>query len=246
MALEGEQLGFLEKTVKLIEKYGLFKIFKALLVIAMFVFVMVNGADFISNIINTTTKSIIKEQAAETTRIHDIALDKRKKIKPQVDKILKDILNSLDADRSFIIEMHNGTNNTSGLPFLYGEMTYEDVSDGIEHIDGDYINLALSRFSFPTYMEKEHLWIGTIDELSKIDDKLSKRLISNDVTYIAICHIHGLNNEIGYFGITYCNNKPPKPRSEIVTKILNSTQKLSILLDSSTTIEDGDATMAEN
>lgn len=35
MALEGEQLGFLEKALKLIEKYGLFKIFKALCVIAL-------------------------------------------------------------------------------------------------------------------------------------------------------------------------------------------------------------------
>lgn len=244
MAIEGEQLGFLEKTVKLIEKYGLFKIFKALIVIALFIFVMVNGADFISNIIDTTTKTIVREQTAETTRIHDIALDKRRKIKPQVDKILFETLNSLDADRVFIIEMHNGTNNVSGLPFLYGEMTYEDVGEGIEHIDEDYINLALSRFNFPTYMEKEHLWIGTIEELSKIDDKLSKRLVSNDVTYIALCHIHGLNNELGYFGVTYCNNKQPKARSEIVSRMLNNTQRLSTLLDSSIVFEE-DATEVE-
>ena len=61
MALEGEQLGFLEKTVKLIEKYGLFKIFKALCVIAIFVYIMVHGPDLIHGIISNVTRDAIKE-----------------------------------------------------------------------------------------------------------------------------------------------------------------------------------------
>ena len=231
MALEGEQLGFLEKTVKLIEKYGLFKIFKALCVIALFVYVMCNGANLIEGIVEKVTRETIKDEAVEKVRLHDIALEKRQYIKPQVDSLLQATLYDLNADRIFIIEMHNGTNNVSGLPFLYGEMTYENVSEGIAHVEDDYTNVNLSRFSFPTHLEKEHIWIGSVEELSKVDNKLAQRLISNDVTYLAIAHIHGIKNELGFFGVTYCNGLKPKDVYRSIGYVNLSAQKLSSLLD---------------
>lgn len=232
MALEGEQLGFLEKTVKLIEKYGLFKIFKALCVIALFVYVMCNGANLIEDIVERVTRETINDAAVEKVRLHDIALEKRQYIKPQIDSLLQATLYDLNADRAFIIEMHNGTNNVSGLPFLYGEMTYENVAEGITHIEDDYTNVNLSRFSFPTYLEKEHIWMGSVEELTEVDKKLAQRLISNDVTYIAIANIHGIKNELGFFGVTYCNGKEPKSQHDILQKMIKKTQLLSTLLDS--------------
>lgn len=238
MALEGEQLGFLEKTVKLIEKYGLFKILKALCVIALFVYVMCNGADLIEGIVQKVTRETIKDEAVEKVRLHDIALEKRQLIKPQIDSLLFATLHDLNADRVFIIEMHNGTNNVSGLPFLYGEMTYEQVANGIAHVDDDYTNLSLSRFNFPTYLEKKHIWIGGIDDMAAIDPKLTQRLKSNDVTYLGVMHIHGIKNELGYFGITYCNGSVPKAYDDILNTLLKKTQMLSTLLDSSNLIEE--------
>ncbi len=240
MALEGEQLGFLEKTVKLIEKYGLFRIFKALCVIALFIYIMTNGATFIGGIVERVTRETIKDESIEKVRQHDIALKKRQFIKPQIDSLLRVTLYDSNADRAFIMEMHNGTNNVSGLPFLYGEMTYENVSEGIAHIEDDYTNINLSRFSFPTYLEKEHIWIGSIEELSKIDSKLTQRLTSNDVTYLAIAHIHGIKNELGFFGITYCNGKVPKSEHEILQIMLKKTQILSTLLDSAILMDKDD------
>ena len=240
MALEGEQLGFLEKTVKLIEKYGLFRIFKALCVIALFIYIMTNGATFIGGIVERVTRATIKNESIEKVRQHDIALKKRQFIKPQIDSLLRVTLYDLNADRAFIMEMHNGTNNVSGLPFLYGEMTYENVSEGITHIEDDYTNINLSRFSFPTYLEKEHIWIGSIEELAKIDSKLAQRLTSNDVTYLAIAHIQGIKNELGFFGITYCNGKVPKSEHEILQIMLKKTQILSTLLDSAILMDKDD------
>ena len=144
MALEGEQLGFLEKTLKLIEKYGLFKIFKALCVIALFVYVMCKGATIVENIVEKVTKETINDEKVEKDRLHDIAMERRQEIKPLIDNVLMSALNQLNADRVFIIEMHNGTNNTSGLPFLYGEMTYETVADDILH-DLHNANVARSQ-----------------------------------------------------------------------------------------------------
>lgn len=246
MALEGEQLGFLEKTVKLIEKYGLFKIFKALCVIAIFVYIMVHGPDLIHGIISNVTRDAIKEEAIEKVKLHDKALGKRQEIKPKIDDILNSTLDYLNASRVFIIEMHNGTNNVSGLPFLYGEMTYEVASDGVEHVDEDYINVSLSRFTLPYKLESTHIWLGSVDELKKIDEKLALKLASNDVTYLAISHIHGIRNELGFFGITYCKNTEPKSRDIIMTKMVESSQKLSTLLDSALLLDEEDNLVNKN
>lgn len=234
MPLEGEQLGFLEKVIKIINKYGLFKVFQALCVIGIFVYLMYN-AHTIGQSVQGIVRNEIETHAEKIEQEHNDALEIRKKIKPDIDKALKEALVSLDADRVFVMEMHNGNNNTSGLPFVYGEMTYEQVRSGIGHIDDDYINLNLSRFSFPLYLEKEHIWQGSMEELANIDDKLAKRLSSNEVTYIAITHIHGVDNLLGYFGITYCNNKQPKPIKDIVVQLTITTQQLAIMLDANRT-----------
>ena len=234
MPLEGEQLGFLEKVIKIINKYGLFKVFQALCVIGIFVYLMYN-AHTIGQSVQGIVRNEIETHAEKIEQEHNDALEIRKKIKPDIDKALKEALVSLDADRVFVMEMHNGNNNTSGLPFVYGEMTYEQVRSGIGHIDDDYINLNLSRFSFPLYLEKEHIWQGSMEELANIDDKLAKRLSSNEVTYIAITHIHGVDNLLGYFGITYCNNKQPKPIKDIVAQLTMTTQQLAIMLDANRT-----------
>lgn len=246
MALEGEQLGFLEKTVKLIEKYGLFKIFKALCVIAIFIYIMVHGPDLIHGIVSNVTRDAIKEEAIEKVKLHDMALGKRQEIKPKIDEILKSTLDNLNASRVFIIEMHNGTNNVSGLPFLYGEMTYETVSDGVEHIDEDYTNVSLSRFTLPYKLETMHIWLGTIEDLKKLDEKLALKLASNDVTYMAIAHIHGIKNELGFFGVTYCKGMVPKSKDAIITKMAESSQKLSTLLDSALLLDEEDTLVNEN
>ena len=234
MPLEGEQLGFLEKVIKIINKYGLFKVFQALCVIGIFVYLMYN-AHTIGQSVQGIVRNEIETHTEKIEQEHNDALEIRKKIKPDIDKALKEALVSLDADRVFVMEMHNGNNNTSGLPFVYGEMTYEQVRSGIGHIDDDYINLNLSRFSFPLYLEKEHIWQGSMEELANIDDKLAKRLSSNEVTYIAITHIHGVDNLLGYFGITYCNNKQPKPIKDIVAQLTMTTQQLAIMLDTNRT-----------
>lgn len=234
MALEGEQLGFLEKTIKLIEKYGLFKIFRALCIIAIFIYVMCNGANLIDGIISRVTKDTMKEERVEKQEEHDAALKRRQEIRPEIYNVLYGLMHKLNADRVFIIEMHNGTNSVSGLPFLYGEMTYDVVSEGVEHVDGEYTNFSLSRFQFATYLEEKHIWLGDIDELSKIDTKLSHKLISNDVNYIALTQIHGVKNELGFLGISYCKGKEPKAKDTIVTDLIIASQKLSTLLDSAT------------
>lgn len=222
-----EQLGVLERIIKLMDKYGMWKIFQALLVLAGFLYIMYNVQNLPEIVSSAFTRQteISKEQ-------HDAAVEIRRSIKPDIDRLLKAALDNMNADRAFIMEMHNGTNNVAGLPFIYGEMTYEEVRDHITHVDEDYTSVNLSRFNFPMYLEKNHMWNGSIDEMEEIDSKLASRLTSNDVTYIAIIGLHGVNHELGYFGFTFCNGKNQPSEKEIEKCLVSTAQKLSILLDS--------------
>lgn len=222
-----EQVGVIEKTIKIINKYGIFKIAEALIVIGAFLYLVHNVSNIpqiVDNVFRNRTERVQIE--------HDAAVETRRNIKPEVDEILNRTISYLNADRIFVIELHNGTNNTAGLPFIYGEMTYEEVRNNVYHIDEDYISVNLSRFNFPLYLRQNRIFYGTIDELKKIDDKLAARMSANDVTYFGIISMHGINNELGYFGISYCGNNKPASEENIIEQLTICSQKLAILLDS--------------
>lgn len=229
--LQGEQLTFLERVVRLVKRESMWVIFKALFVIALFVFIMYNGVHSCNSNVSNIVEYSLNEHLKKNKETHEVALKMRKDIRPQIDSVMHSVLHKLDADRVFVLEMHNGTNNTAGLPFIYGEMTYEVVADSIVNIDEDYTNLNLSRFSFPEYLESYYFWAGSIEKLETIDTKLAKRMASNDVSYFAIARLQGVKNELGYFGVSYCFNHEPKSYKIINAVMLPSVQVLSTLLD---------------
>lgn len=220
-----EEVSAFEKMVRVVDKYGLFKITQALFVFAAFLYIMYN----VSNL-DGVVRSAFNAETIELQESHDAAVEVRRSIKPEIDMILRESLADMGANRVFIMEMHNGTNNTAGLPFIYGEMTYEECRNTF-HVDEEYTSLNLSRFQFPLYLESKHMWYGTIEDLAKIDQKIAARMASNDVTYVGIISIHGVSNELGYFGISFCKGtNPPKPQ-ELVKTLSSVSQRLSILLD---------------
>lgn len=239
MEVSETPMKLLERVMKLIEKYGVWKIIQGILLIGLLLYVVLN-----INTIPDTIKNIIKEDKIEDIATHDAAIEVRKKIKPQIDSILNNTLYALDADRVFVLEMHNGTNNPSGLPFLYVEMTYCCVNDNVQHVDDDYINLNLSRFEFPYFLETQHYWYGTIDELHKVDSKLALRLKSNDAKYFAIMTIQGIQNELGYFGVTFTRDIRIENTDILMMELSDATQKISTLLDK--TVVDIDARLEKS
>lgn len=232
-----KDMNFLEKAICIGEKYSIWKVIKGLFIVFAFIFVVYSGQNITSIIQRAVTEAIRVEydkdrsDKQETIIEHNEALKYRQTISPKIELLLRDILDKCDADRAFVIEMHNGTNNTSGLPFYYGEMTYEVVSKGIEHVDEDYQNLNLSRFSFVNRLITENEWHGHIDELHEIDEKLGLRMKSNGVSYISMICIQGIDNAIGFLGVTYCNGKVPSDAEKMEKYTILYSQRLSRMLD---------------
>ena len=216
----------IEQMIVMIEKYGWWKIIKATLFMLSLAFILFNIAN-LKNIVS----DVINEQNESEIIAHDTAMDFRRSIKEEIDGILNNVLNKTNADRVFVLELHNGTNNTAGLPFIYAEMTYCAVAENIHHIDEDYINLNLSRFNFPLYLERNKYFYGDIEKLKKVDDKLALRLQSNGAKYIAIMSLQGLHTELGYIGVTFCNDEIPADSDGVMSCIALAAQRLSTLLD---------------
>lgn len=219
-----EEVNVLEKTIKVVEKYGFWKVLKAIFIIGCVVYVMYNGIN-----VNNIVQEVFLEKQAE----HEAALERRKDVDPQVRLILKELLAQTNADRAFAIEFHNGTNNTHGLSFFYGEMSYEEVREGTPSIDEDYQNINLSRFPFATYVCDNAFWYGSVEDLKKIDSKFAMRLVSNDVNYLAIRTMYGTNGEMGFLGVTYTADKHPDECvvQNIMRDIDIANGKLILMLD---------------
>lgn len=235
MVFEKEIIKFWEGLMGLIDKWGWKKIISSIGLVAVAVFMIVSAYNLAQSVSFDKQKEVISQIMTENdeqkTQSHKEQMEIRESIKPYITGLLKEIINDMNADRTFVIELHNGSNNISGLPFLHCTMTYEQDAKNIDPIDEDYQNLTLSRFDFPDYLHNHDLWYGTIDDFSEIDPKISARMKLNNATYMVIATIRSENEEIGYFGFTYCNGKQPKDEDDMLEKVVYAVQKLSKWLD---------------
>ena len=238
MSFEKETLGFWERLIKFKDKYGYWNLTKLVLFVAFAIAVLLLAKNFGENYSFERQKEAMTEVIEQNNQQmfieHNEQMQIRCNIKPLVTELLKNTINEMNADRAFIFELHNGSNNTAGLPFIHCTMTYEETARNIEPIDEDYQNLSLTRFSFPEYLHKHDLWFGTIDEFEAIDKKIASRMRNNGATYLVITTIRSENSEIGYFGFTYCNNKEHKHDKDMMEFIVHTVQSLSKLLDKNT------------
>lgn len=214
-------VGFVDKGMRILEKYGIIKLSKLALVFLVGSYIFWLG---------TNQDKVLERVLDKKTIEHNQMIEYRKSIEPQIKLYLKELLVETGGDRAFVMEMHNGTNNPSGLPFQYAEMTYEEVTNGTQHIDEDYRSLNLSRFDFPTYIYNEKIWIGSVEELALVDERLSKRLKSNDVTYAGFILIRDDESELGFLGIT-CLKKHEHDKQKIIKSLVDKSQLIAFKLN---------------
>ena len=140
------------------------------------------------------------------------------------------LLYELNADRVSIMEMHNGKENPTNLPFIYCDMTYEETRDMIPYIADEYEDLNMSKYTFPAYVFKKRYFVGTIDELYEIDRKLATRLEANKIGYFGIVVLRN-EKEIGYLMVSFENKPDNLEDHDIHVALSDYAQQLSFLLD---------------
>ena len=147
-----KMVGWLERLTNIISTYGMKRVLQAFLLVVMTLILLLtvnalyNQSTMDKVIIKT--EEILEEKLKDSEIDHEIGTTIRREVTPKISKTLVRMLYELDADRVCILEMHNGKENPTSLPFLYCDMTYEEVREHVPYISDEYENLNMSKFYF--------------------------------------------------------------------------------------------------
>lgn len=210
------------KWLKILKVYIVTFFFLATGLAAFFTYKMVNDEAFITNTVEKIADNDIQEED-----IRDFV------VTPKVQHLLGALLYTLDADRVFIFELHNGKKNISGLPFRYADMSYEfaNMEKGVDRCYRKYQDVPLNMYTYPNYMYKHKFFIGTADDIEKIDYEFAKQLKEDGGEYAAMVFINGIEEPLGFLGVSFHKSKNNPSDQVIETKVRECGGKLSELLD---------------
>ena len=151
---------------------------------------------------------------------------------PAIQKELRLLCYTLNADRVFIFEMHNGKKNSSGLPFRYADMSYEEVNDA-KHIDRvamKYQNVPLTLYKFPHYVAEHGYLFGTIEDVSKVDVGFADEIKDSGGKYLSVIYITSNGIPLGFLGVAF--HDKPEFKDEYIKGIIESHSRvITPLLD---------------
>ena len=154
-------------------------------------------------------------------------------VTPKIQNDLKLLTYTLNADRAFLFELHNGKKNTCGLPFRFADMSYEEVNEErkVDRIAMQFQDIPLTLYKYPHYLQRQKMMIGTIDEIDKIDHEFANHIKSVGGVYLGMIYISSNGTPIGFLCVSY-HKYEDVPDPALIEKKLNEHDKtLTQLLD---------------
>lgn len=147
---------------------------------------------------------------------HQDSLDARRELGKYVDETLFDMLNILNAQRTFVIEFHNSKENLDGLAFLWYDIQYEKQQKGIDPLSNKARNLQATNLRpIIERVKKAPGHIITLHEKDIEDIYQESTVLYAHFTEIEAEHLVycGIYNEdthelIGLLGIEYQKGYP--------------------------------------
>jgi hypothetical protein len=181
-------------------------------------------------VVRMTAHSLAAEQQDENIRDFVVT--------PKIQRDMEIMVYSLNADRAFIFELHNGKKNVSGLPFRFADMTYEEVNRErkIDKVAMKYQDVPLTLYRYPEYLHKEKIFIGTIDEIEQVDYDFAQCIREDGGVYLGMIYMNIDGQPLGFLGVSFhdMNNVPDD--NVIETKLTENARIISELLDLQTQI----------
>lgn len=174
-------------------------------------------------------KDLIEEVADENKNenIRDFV------VTPRIQHDLRILMYTLNADRAFIFELHNGKKNTSGLPFRYADMSYEVVNDEkrVDRVAMSFQNIPLTLYTYPHYLQKEKVIVGTVEEIEEVDADFAKHIKEIGGKYLGMTYINSGGNPLAFLCISY-HSMEDIPKKELIRmKLIEYSSSIGHLLD---------------
>ncbi len=153
---------------------------------------------------------------------HTAKLTERFNKSKQMSTELNDMLYELHADRIFFIEYHNSVKSLQGAPFAYGSMSFEKLHPNrdVIFIADEYTNFPLTKYDMVNHLYGEELFVGTIDELKKYDERLAMKLEASNITQVALIEVWGDNQPLGILGATWSEHEVLSTHKTDIQKIM--------------------------
>ena len=206
-------LNVFERMILIVKKYSIWHLLKTIFILVLFGMAFF----FILNPIYFFEKY---EEYSEQK--HTIELTDRFNKSKDMNAEINDALFELHADRVFFIEYHNSVKSLQGAPFAYGSMSFEKIHPNrdVIYMADEFTDFPLTKYEIVSFLYDEKSFIGRIDELKNIDERLSLKLRTNDVTQIALIEVWGDNQPLGILGATWSNYEVLKTYENSIEKIM--------------------------
>ena len=197
-----------------------------------FAYNAVNNEDFIKAIAIKIENSKLEQE-----EIHlDIRTDK---VTPKIQKELSMLCYSLNADRAYIFELHNGKKNASGLPFRYADMSYEEVNEekNIESVAMQFQDIPLTLYKYPHYLAEHRYIYSNVKEFAEIDNGYAKHVERIGGKYLGMMYLTTRGLPLGFLCVSF-HDKPTVSEDVIKNKIEQYGKIITPLLDLSVQLKE--------
>lgn len=185
---------WLERGLKLIKEYGIGRIVIGALLIAVL-------SVFFWFIFSPSSAFEVYDEWKK--RQHDTLMELRMENAPKIQRAIENLTYKIDASRSIVLELHNGTENINGIPYTKCSATYEALNVGVPPIASYYQSQNLSLMPFITHLFKNGYWCGNVDDLTEIDKALAFKMKSNGTEHFTACVIEGIDKPLAILIVSF-------------------------------------------
>ncbi len=215
---------------KIIKVYFVTFLFIATGIVLVFAYNMARD----NEILTATKEKVLKERNEENIRDYVVT--------PKIQHELEKLVYVMKADRAFLFEMHNGKRNTSGLPFRFADMSYEEVNEENtnDKVAIRFQNIPLTLYKYPHYLQKEKIFVGTVNEVSEIDFDFANHIKDIGGKYLGMVYINNNGVPLGFLCISYHSLDGVPQKNVIEAKLKEYAKTIGQYLDLQVQLEKQD------
>ena len=194
-------MSWIDKVLGMLNKYSAKKMLQAILVVFIVIFL---------GLFAFKPESIFKSYDEYRAKAHSERMDTRNNNTPIIQNELDNLRVRYGATWVSVWELHNNTNNLEGLPFIFASLNYESIKPGAIPISDQFDEVRLSLHPIATYLRKNEMWYGTVEELKEIDYAGYYRAKALGIEYLGfkLMEVEGAPNAVLSFAFVEGSEMP--------------------------------------
>jgi hypothetical protein len=192
----------------LIDKYGFAVVAAVLLAIALWRLIqkMEKRNEMLDGTLNQMLTTILQQKKSPSQFNQQLLL--QTEMSMRIETFLCELAETLNADRAWVTQFHNGGQLISGIPFLYQTRTHEICRNGVLRQLHNYQHMSVSYTSWRCNKIAKHETI-IIDDIENFSENEQLQLKSEGIQAAITLGIYDTQgNPLGYIGVDFVLDKP--------------------------------------